>query len=663
MKTINLFFKILPAVALFVGHFSYPNSYPKTTPKENYNYKDHWVQTDWYSNKYDKSEFKMYQKNNLVLNDVINSTVSITKNSKEKKSEVLRLFKKSTRIPDNKWHTEIIDGLEIHEGISVSDGALYRIAFQAKAKVNPKSKSSTFVENNEFSTASIKTRYLLPTYLEAHMIQIELLTGQSPEVKKSKGTSFFNLLIQPAYAQSNSTLGVVNNLGNAFFNGPTTSINNLAGAGNNMAGATNNLSGSLKGVGSAVNNLATSNNNIASSLNSLNDSAKNLMSAKNIAKGAAIAGTVFGVTSSLASMATHFLSNVAMEGFRTLFYEATGEFKPEERDRRLKMFESSMTIFKDGQKPFTDLTIKLNLMSDALLDFAGGTSFEGVLAGLQNRLAEAQKRKTEAGLDCDSCTATANAEIKQIEEAIKAVSQKTGVMTKNQLDKTCGDLDDLFTSWVDTEFSLSNARRIVVTDLQIYVGHVVGSTQSDSAFQESRKLINSCKNDSEKNKSEVLSQLKGQSCEGANATTDLCIRFWSAQGIIEDCEQMSANKFTESDSAHLAESARDQIRTYRRFSKTIADQTCDRKTQSCKGNSMRLIRSEVSDKLSKLSKVCTETAFAEKFQEEEKHKTPPEKKCVQSSPSVLSWLKNLFCSERSAAIGANNSSMNEILEP
>lgn len=663
MGIINLFLKILPAVVLFCN-FSFANSVAnsvanslansvanaKTTPTDNYNYKDHWVQTDWYSNKYDKSEFKMYQKNNLVLKDVINSTLSVTKNNKEKKSEVLSLFKKSTRIPDNKWHTEIIDGLEIHEGISVSDGALYRIAFVAKKNSNLSN------ENNEFSTASIKTRYLLPTYLEAHMIQIELLTGRSQELKKSKGTSFFNLFIQPVYAQSSSTVGVVNNLGNAFFNGPTTAINNLAGAGNNVAG-------SLNGVGSAVNNLAASNNNVASTLNSLNDSAKNLMSAKNIAKGAAIAGTVFGVTSSLASMATHFLSNVAMEGFRTLFYEATGEFKPEERDRRLKMFESSMTIFKDGQKPFTDLTIKLNLMSDALLDFAGGTSFEGVLAGLQNRLAEAQKRKTEAGLDCDSCTATANAEIKQLEEAIKAVSQKTGVMTKNQIDKTCNDLDDLFTSWVDTEFTLSNARRIVVTDLQIYVGHVVGSTKSDSAFQESRKLVNSCKSDSEKNKSDVLSQLNGQSCEGANATTDLCIRFWSAQGIIEDCEQMSANKFTESDSAHLAESARDQIRTYRRFSKTIADQTCDRKTQSCKGNSMRLIRSEVSDKLSKLSKVCTETAFAEKFQDEEKHRTPPEKKCVQSSPSVLSWLKNLFCSERSAAIGANNSSMNEILSP
>jgi hypothetical protein len=623
VKALNLFFMTFFAVLSFFKPVS-----AAAVAKFNYNYKDHWVQTDWYSNKYDKSEFKMYQKNNLTLKDVINSTVSITKNSKEKKSDVLALFKKSTRIPEKKWHTENIDGLEIHEGVSISDGALYRIAFNSK--------------NNEFSTASVKTRYLLPSYLEAHMIQVELLTGTT-EFKKPKGTSFFNLFIQSAYAQS-LTVNV------------DTSA--LTGA---LGDATNAMTSSVGQVSGSLNNLAGSGNNIAGSLNSLNESAKNLMSAQNIAKGAAIAGTVFGVTSSLASMATHFLSNVAMDGFRTLFYEATGEFKPEERDRRLKMFESSMKIFKDGQKPFTDMTIKLNLMSDALMDFAGGTSFEAVLAGLQNRLADAQKRKTEAGLDCESCSASANAEIKQLEEAIKAVSQKTGIMTKNQIDKTCSDLDDLFTSWVDTEFTLSNARRIVITDLQVYVGHVVGSTQSNSAFQESRKLLNSCKKDSEKNKADILRQLNGQSCDGANATTDICIKFWSAQGIIEDCEQMTSSQFTESDSAHLAESARDQVRTFRRFSKTIADETCDRKTQSCQGRSMRPIRKEVNEKLSKLAKVCTQTAFAEKFQEQDAQRAEPTpKKCVQASPSLLSWLKNLFCSEKSAAIGAQNSLLNQV---
>ena len=622
----------LLTLTLFGGLFCYAEN------TKNYTFNEHWIQTDWYSNKYDKSEFKMYQKNNSVINDVINSTLTITKNNNEKKSVVLKLFKKATQIPENKWFTENLDGLEIYEGLSVADGAIYRIAFNSK--------------NNEFSTSTIKTRYLLPTYLEAHLLQVELLVGKV-ENKKTKGSAFFNLLIQSAYAQSASVTNVIQNLGNAFFAGPVGAVNNVAGGLNNQAASINNAANEIGRVASAVDNGVSS--------------AKNMLSAKNIAKSAAIAGTVFGVTSSLASMATHFLSNVAMEGFRTLFYEATGEFKPEERDRRLKMFESSMKIFKDGQKPFTDLTIKLNLMSDALMDFAGGTSFENILSGLQNRLAQAQKRKTEAGLDCDSCTASANAEIKQIEEAIKSVSQKTGVPTKNQIDKTCSDLDDLFTSWVDTEFTLSNARRIVVTDLQIYVGHVVGSTNQNTAFQEGRKLLNSCKKDSEKNKADLLRQLNGQSCEGANATTDLCIKFWSAQGIIEDCEQMTSNKFTDGDAAHLAESARDQVRTFRRFSKTIADQACDKKTQSCNGNSMRLIRSEVSEKLSKLSKVCTQTAFAEKFEEEAKRSSDPAlaqapltKKCVQASPSVLSWLKNLFCSEKTAAIGANNSTMNQI---
>lgn len=638
---------IILTLTLFAGLFCFSET--NNSSKEQY--KDRWIQTDWYSNKYDKSQFKMYQKNNSAIADVINSTLTITKNNAEKKSVVLNLFKKSTRIPEKKWFTENIDGLEIHEGLSVSDGALYRIAFNLK--------------NNEFSTSTIKTRYLLPTYLEAHLLQVELLSGKT-ENKKTKGTAFFNLLIQSASAQTfNATTNNNINVGGITNNVALNLSANLNIPG--IASAGQSIGTGLTDVAGGLNNQASAVNNTANALNNLNDSAKNLMSAQNIAKGAAIAGTVYGVTSSLASMATHFLSNVAMDGFRTLFYEATGEFKPEERDRRLKIFESSMRIFKEGQKPFTDLTIKLNLMSDALMDFAGGTSFENVLSGLKNRLTEAQKRKTEAGIDCDSCTASANAEIKQIEEAIKSVSQKVGVPTKNQIDKTCSDLDDLFTSWVDTEFTLSNARRIVVTDLQIYVGHVVGSTSQNTAFQESRKLLNSCKTDSEKNKADILRQLNGQSCEGANATTDLCIKFWSAQGIIEDCEQMTSNKFTEGDAAHLAESARDQVRTFRRFSKTIADQTCDKKTQSCKGNSMRLIRGEVNDKLSKLSKVCTQTAFAEKFEEEAKRTTDPAvtqaaapKKCVQASPSILSWLKNLFCSEKSAAIGANNSSMNQI---
>jgi hypothetical protein len=600
-----------------------------------------WVQTDWYSNKYDKSEFKTYQKNNLVLKDVINATVSITKKSNEKKSVVLDLFQKSTRIPLKNWHKENIDGLEIHEGVSISDGALYRIAFNSK--------------NNEFSTSSVKIRYLLPAYLEAHLIQVELLGGKKKLIKP-KGSAFFNLFIQQAYAQN------LKNLNIKITNDFTEPLTNALG------GAKNALTESAGQIAGSINNTANAGNNVANSLNSINDSAKNLMSAKNIAKSAAIAGTVFGVTSSLASMATHFLSNVAMDGFRTLFYEAKGEFKPEERDRRLSIFESSMRIFKDGQKPFTDMTIKLSLMADALLDFAGGTTFEKVLEGLQTRLNDAKKRKTEAGLDCESCSAAANAEIKQIEDLAKSVSEKIGPMNKNQLNKTCSDLDDLFTSWVDTEFTLSNARRIVITDLQIYVGHIIESTGQNSSFQQKRKLTNSCKKDSEQNKENILRQLDGKSCDGANATTDICIKFWSAQGVIEDCEQMMSNTFSDGDATHLAESARDQVRTFRRFSKNISDQACDRKVQSCNGNTMRLIRTDVNDKLSKLSKVCTQTAFAEKFEEEKKRKESPQylaeqtatKKCVQSSPGILSWLKNLFCSEKSASTGAYNSLNNQI---
>ena len=159
---------IISSLTLFAGLFCFSET-THTNYKEHY--KDHWIQTDWYSNKYDKSEFKMYQKNNTAITDVINSTLTITKNNAEKKSVVLNLFKKSTRIPENKWFIENIDGLEIYEGLSVSDGAVYRIAFNSR--------------NSEFSTSTIKIRYLLPTYLEAHLLQVELLNGRV-ENKKVK---------------------------------------------------------------------------------------------------------------------------------------------------------------------------------------------------------------------------------------------------------------------------------------------------------------------------------------------------------------------------------------------------------------------------------------------------------------------------------------------
>lgn len=580
-----------------------------------YNYKKHWSNSGLMQSD-EKSQFGLELKKSPLIPDLPIAAVTYTKNNQEKKETVIALLKKTTNIQN--WKVENIDGLEIHEGFSKVSGTVYRLAFNNKT--------------NEFSVASIAARYLLPTYLEAHLFQVQHLTGK--KAGSGKFSSFLRLFIQDVEAADinvnispattaqitgaittlgNGVSGIrsdVRSAGDQISGAVTQATGTLQNVGNTVAGSVDNLAGAGNNVAGSVNNAADSVNNIADAVRESNQTVRDLTSSRNIAKQAAVAGAVFGLTSTLGSMAANFLVNETMSTLRRLFYEAKGEFTPEEKEMRLKRFESAMNSFNEMSPKLNELASKMTALS-VEITLASGVTQEQYLSSIEREIEAARKAKTEAGTDCTDCMSEAAMKLNQLEN-LKKIVAATGNRTKDDMAKACEQMDDLYTEWVNAEFTMLNARRLIMQDLMLFNGYIMDSTASDTAFQEARKQSNHCKDRAERLIKEVKSKIDIKKCEGevTHAESLLCRRYHAATGQLQSCETMAQIKFGDEQQVDLEESAVRFSSKLTQVSKTLAGMSCEKNAPTCDKAVMDKARNEVLDSFKLVADKCPNRFFA-----------------------------------------------------
>ena len=599
----------------------------------NYDYKKYWSDSGYV--KADKhSSFKVLIKKSPIFQSSPIATMTLTQNNQEAKSTVINLFKSSVG-RGCKWSLDTIDGLEIYECISLRTGALYRLAYNDKTQ--------------QFSTASVALRYLMPSYAELHLLQTEQLTGTKPSAPK-KTAWLMEVLNQKAFAAdglsfdigkyinttgsnitigdnavngiqnvgtqitnaSNNITGSINNATGAV-NGFTGSINNVANTGNNLANAGNNVAGSINNASNAGNNLADAGNNIASSVNNasnqLNSTVNDTLSAKNVAKLSAVAGATFGLTSSLGSMAANFLVNGTYSMLRTLFYEAKGEFTPEQKKMRLERFEKSLKTFQDLEPQLNDMASKLAVAS-AELTLATGVTQEEYIAKIDQDIAAVKAYKADQESDGPICSEDDRAlRLRQLEDFKKIVQVADKSKPKVAI---CEQIESLYKNWVQAEYALLNSRRLIMQDLRLFNGTIIDGIETQTNFQENRKLNNACLDSAEGKLKKVIRDLDGKSCDG-DISTILCQKYEAYKGMVESCKEMAAQKSDERSEAELITATSNVSKVLAQFSRELGSLSCDGKTQGCTPGKLDRVRSDMKDIFANASKQCPQFFFAKQF--------------------------------------------------
>ena len=636
-----------------------------------YNYKSYWSDSGYV--KADKnSSFKVLLKKSPLFSNGAIAVMTLTQNNQENKNTVINLFKTSVG-KDCKWKLDNIDGLEIHECVSLKTGALFRLAYNNKTQ--------------QFSTGSVALRYVMPSYAELHLLQTEHLTGTKPSAPKKTAWPI-EVLNQKAFADGfsfdiskyinftgsnilgntngalnnvadagNNIAGSVNNIAGAgnniagSVNNAATAGNNLAGAGNNLAGAGNNIAGSVNNAAVAGNNLAVAGNNvsvagnnIAGSINNVNSTINDTLSSKNVAKLSAIAGATFGLTSSLGSMAANFLVNGTYSMMRTLFYEAKGEFTPEQKKMRLERFEKSLKTFQDLEPQLNDMASKLAIAS-AELTLATGVTQEEYLAKIDQDITAVKSLRPGDESNGPACTEDEKAlKIRQLEDFKKIIVAADKTKPKVAV---CENIESLYKTWVNAEYALLNSRRLILQDLRLFNGTIIDGIETQTNFQENRKLNNACADSAESKLKKVERELDGKTCDN-DISSVLCQKYEAYKGMVESCKEMASQKTDERDEAELVTATSNVSKVLAQFSRELASLSCDGKTQNCTPGKLDRVRNDMKDIFANAAKQCPQFFFAKQFTPRTPAAAAPAENALAAQapqaerPSFWTRIKNFF---------------------
>ncbi|MBC7465305.1 MAG: hypothetical protein H7256_04880 [Bdellovibrio sp.] len=600
-----------------------------------YDYKEYWQDSGWV--KTDKtSSFKLLQKKNLVLPGVISASVTVTKNNKEKKEVVLSLLKKTLKI--SKWHHESSDQLDFYEAIHKQSGTLFMVSFNSKT--------------NEFAMSSVKTRYLLPSYLEAYQWQVELLTQK--KASSGKANALLQLFISEAQADIDTGFlsDKIGYYGDRILNKVGSSATSIGDKVTSATAAVNNVGDNVGKASASLDKASSSidkfGDKITDAGDKLSDKLDKTLTAKNVAKLAGISGAVFGLTSTLSSMATHFILNNGYEVLRTFYYEAVGEFKPEEKERRLARFKDAMENFEKLSPKMNELQQKVSSVS-LLMSYAASAPSEDLLAQLQ---ADIEKQKEAESKDPNACAKCGTGQslcIPQL-EAMKQIIQQTGFKRSDVQTGGCGLLENLYSSWKAAEVNLSIVRQRVVQDMALFNASIIDSIQTDKAFQETRKQTNTCQSTASKKLSEFKSLLNGADCEN-DLSNLVCRQVEAYQQMKDSCADAANITLSKKDEADTAVAAAKFTGVMSQFSKKLVAMTCDPSKKDCKPGDLDKTRDEFNLNFGKTANSCKDSFFAKEYQSKSRsvasvEQNPTVAAKTESGWTLMGWFKSMFGSSK-----------------
>lgn len=341
----------------------------------------------------------------------------------------------------------------------------------------------------------------------------------------------------------------------------------------------------------------------------MNRTVKDTLSTRNVAKLSAVAGVTFGLTSTLTAMATNFLVNGSYTMLRTLFYEAKGEFTPEQKKMRLERFEKSLKNFQELEPALNDMASKLAIAS-AELTIASGVTSEEFLAKIDRDITAVKENRVEESADCLPCTAEEKAlKIRQLEDFKKIIVAADKAKPRIAV---CENVESLYKNWVNAEYTLLNSRRLIMQDMRLFNGTIIDSVESQTNFQENRKLNNACLDSAESKLSKVKNELNGKNCDD-DFSSVLCQKYEAYKGMVESCQEMAKQKSSEKDEAELLTATSNVSKVLGQFSRELGALSCDGKNQSCSPGKLDRVRTDMKDVFANASKQCPQFFFARQF--------------------------------------------------
>lgn len=553
----------------------------------------------------------LVKKSNFLKNQS-QAVVTYTENNHLDLSTVQNTFKKALK-EQCVFKQEKIQDVVIEECLSFKNGVLFSLAFNKKTQ--------------QYSTVSMQLRHLMPTYVEARVLQLESL-----KTPASKTSWIMNHLLQKAHAAeiSAGTAQYLNSVNTALLGSTNTAVNNVAGSVNNLSGSVDGLSASIDRNGIRIDNAA--------------DSIKDTFSSKNIAKISAIAGVTFGFTQSLGSMFANFLVNGTYSMMKNLINEVKGDFSAEEKKMRLERFEAQMKSFKDTEPQIASLASQLAVAS-AEITLAQGITVEQYLAKIDQDILKLKESKLEASDSCYECSeAEKLTKIKQLEN-YKKVVQAAGASSQGQSsEQVCEKINELNKTWINAEATLLNSRRLVLQDLRVFNGYMIEGIQPDTAFQENRKQNNSCLATAEDKLKKARREVKSGECEEGDLSSVKCQRLAAYQSMVDSCQEMEKYKSSDKDQVDLETATAQVSQVLAQFSKELTQMSCDGVVNKCKPGKLDKMRTEIKGVFEQAAKSCPQFFFAKLYNTPKENPKAQVQKPANSNQTLFGRIKGFFTS-------------------
>jgi hypothetical protein len=610
---------------------------------QKYDYKNYWSENKI---KTPNSEVVLYTKDSPLSYLKNIATVTVSVDSKDKLEDVVSIIKKS--IGTKQWSEDKIDGLHFYETVDVQSGALFRLGINEKTK--------------QFSLASVKIRYLMPSYLELHLIQVEKLSGVK---SKTKSAFLYDLLFSKAYAGMDGTAmrASAQSLGQNILAPTADALNNNAQAirstGVDLRRTGEAVGGDIRRAGqdarAGLENAAdTLGKDIRAAEKDATNTLKSTLSAENVIKLTA----VVAFTSTLTSALTTFAINGTYTMFRAAYYQMMGQFPPEEQQIRVKRFEDSFATFKKLSPVMSQLNMKLDIFT-AVLDSLSKEPTEVLLAKIDADIARAKKAATEAGSDCADCLEEKLVEIKSLED-MKAIVLEAGVDVAEKKGKICSRLDKIYGSYVETELNINMARKSIIQDTQVFIGAINDKAKVEKTMQEERMSSNACKTDgSESRLRSIKSKAEEEGClMNPSSPKAICQEYQGLLDKTEACEVASSVKISDDLEASLTRSAGAFSKNLAYFSRELSQLDCSKyENGSCvKAGPYLEIKEKIRSKLSQVANECSGRSFATQF----KSAKPAAKEALcsevqkpkQNDSVIAGFFKKFLPAEEASKVGS-----------
>lgn len=462
------------------------------------------------------------------------ATVTVSENNTDTPETVLNLLKKS--LGSEKWAADKIDGLDIYEKFDVQSMTLFRLAYNGKTK--------------QFSMASVKTRFLIPSYVELHLLQVESLT-----YKQSKATASFlyDLLFSKAMAGdiANQVKNYLTDMGQEIFVPTNKSINGVSAS---IESSGEKVSDSIIKTGdktsASIDRASGSLERAADKIDTGVNKVTNTISKKNVAALASIATLSSSVTATLYTL----FSSAAYTAARKLYYEAIGEFTAEEKRAKIEGFELAMKNFAELSPQIEEIDQKLTLLS-ANMKALTGEPTEVTLAKLDADIAAQKARLTQGTSGCAECLEKeVLLKVKELEYS-KEIAKAAGIDTEKKKGQICSEVDQMYSAWTDAELKVSLARKSIIQDARVFMGLVNNTAKVELSMQEQRKQNNACL-DGVKSEISRISSADVAACDQDPFSARAVCRSLRANRLnLQSCEMAGQALVTDDLKATLAEAS------------------------------------------------------------------------------------------------------------